>query len=130
MRRELVVAGAMLRCSFGAAPAVLVVPPRNTTSARRPVATVQDIRPVVNIPTFGMCASPLNPAVVAATAAAAGVPTPAPCVPAIAAPWVPGSPTVRVNRQPALTAASTCVCRWSGMVTVVNAGQRSVRVGG
>jgi len=130
VRRTLVVAGATLRCSFGAAPAPLAVPPRTTTSAGRPVATVQDVRTAVNIPPFGLCASQLNPAVAAATAAAAGVPTPAPCVPAVAAPWTPGSPTVLVGRVPALTASSTCLCRWAGVITVLDAGQRTVHVAG
>ncbi|MEE1927558.1 DUF4280 domain-containing protein [Streptomyces sp. TRM 70351] len=126
----LVVAGAVLRCSLGLTPAALVVPPRNVTASGRPVATVQDMRPVVNLASFGLCTSPANPAVATATAAAAGVPTPAPCVPAVTTPWTPGSPSVRVGRVPALTAASTCLCRWAGVVGVVDAGQRTTRVAG
>jgi hypothetical protein len=126
----LVVAGATLRCSFGLSPAVLVVPPRRVVASGRPVARVDDTRPVVNLTTFGLCNSRVSPAVVAATAAAAGVPTPAPCVPAVTAPWAPGSPTVLVGRVPALTARSTCLCRWAGVITVLDAGQRATRVAG
>jgi Domain of unknown function (DUF4280) len=126
----LVVSGAMLRCSFGLAPGVLKVLPRGVTASRQPVGRIDDIRPVVNLSPFGMCTAPTNPAVVAATTAAAGVPTPAPCVPAVSAPWTPGSPSVRVGRVPALTATSTCLCRWAGAVTVVNPGQQTTRVAG
>ncbi|WP_049564025.1 DUF4280 domain-containing protein [Streptomyces sp. SBT349] len=125
-----VVAGAMLRCSFGLSPAPLAVPPRGVTASGRPVARIDDIRPVANLAPFGLCNSRTNPAVVAATAAAAGVPTPAPCVPAVSAPWAPGSPTVLVARVPALTARSTCVCLWAGAITVLDAGQRTTRVAG
>ncbi len=126
----LVVAGATLRCSFGLAPGVLRVLPRGVTASGQPVARIDDNRPVVNLAPFGMCTAPTNPAVVSATTAAAGVPTPAPCVPAVTAPWTRGSPSVLVGRVPALTATSTCLCNWMGAVTVVDAGQRTTRVAG
>jgi len=68
-----VVAGAQLACSFGAAPAALLVPPHARVLIEgRPVANVMDHAPLVNIPTFGLCSAPANPAVAAATAAAMG----------------------------------------------------------
>ncbi|KVO16967.1 hypothetical protein WL40_33870 [Burkholderia ubonensis] len=118
-----VVLGAMLNCTFGAAPATLVVAPVARVMVEgRPAATVMDSKPLLNIPTFAMCSSPANPAVAAATAAAMGVLTPMPCVPAIAAPWVPGAPTVLIGGQPALNNMSKCVCNWGGVISINFAG--------
>ncbi len=118
-----VVAGAELTCSFGAAPAVLVVlPSARVLVEGRPVATIMDHAPFVNIPTFGLCNSPANPAVAAATAAALGTPTPAPCVPATAAPWVPGVPTVLAAGLPVIDNTCICTCTWGGSITVAMPG--------
>ncbi|HUN94187.1 MAG TPA: DUF4280 domain-containing protein [Burkholderiaceae bacterium] len=111
--------GATLRCSFGLAPSTLVVLPVNRTLGEGPpLANIMDHQPIVNIPPFGMCNAPANPAVIAATAAALGTPTPAPCVPATLAPWAPGAPTVMLAKAPALDSMSTCACAWGGAVTV------------
>jgi hypothetical protein len=115
--------GATLMCSFGLAPASLIVLPVNRTMAEGPpAANIMDHVPIVNIPPFGMCTAPTNPAVIAATSAALGVPTPAPCVPVIPAPWVPGSPTVMIGNMPALNNTSQCMCTWLGVITVSVAG--------
>jgi len=50
-------------------------------SCSQPVATIMDFKPFANIPGFGACMSPMNPHVIAATAAAMGVFTPQPCIP-------------------------------------------------
>jgi hypothetical protein len=111
--------GAMLMCSFGVAPSSLVVLPQNRVLAEGPpAANIMDHIPMVNIMPFGMCTSPANPTVAAATAAALGVLTPMPCIPATAAPWTPGAPTVMIANMPALDNTSTCMCNWGGVVTV------------
>ena len=118
-----VVMGAMMQCSFGAAPSALIVlPVSRVTVEGRPAANIMDHKPVVNIPTFGMCTAPTNPAVIAATSAALGVPTPAPCVPVVPAPWAPGSPTVPIGNMPALNDMSKCMCTWAGVISITNAG--------
>ncbi|RMX04231.1 DUF4280 domain-containing protein [Corticibacter populi] len=124
-----VVNTAMLRCSFGAAPGFLsVLPVHRTTAGGQPAANVLDHQPLVNIPAFGMCACPANPAVASATAAALGVLTPMPCVPVTIAPWQPGSPTVLIDRMPALNDTSCCLCTWGGVVSVAAPGQVTVRI--
>lgn len=118
-----VVAGAQLTCSYGAAPAVLsVLPADKVTVEGRPAATIMDHKPNVNIPPFGMCSAPTNPAVIAATSAASGVFTPAPCVPATTSPWIPGSPKVMIGNKPALNSTSKCLCTWLGQITIANPG--------
>ena len=115
--------GAILKCSFGVAPASLVVLPKNRVLAEgMPAANVMDHIPIVNIPPFAMCNAPSNPAVIAATAAALGTPTPAPCVPATTMPWVPGAPTVMIANLPALDSTSQCPCAWGGVISISQPG--------
>ncbi|MBI2900229.1 MAG: DUF4280 domain-containing protein [Planctomycetes bacterium] len=124
---KLVVGGATLQCSMGLAPSTLIVPPDKTTDAgMMAAANVMDYKPTANIAPFGMCQSPSNPQVAAATVAAAGVPTPQPCIPMTVGPWTPGSSTFQVASQPALNDASTCTCNWGGSITITNPGQSSI----
>lgn len=126
---QLVVAGANLQCTFGAAPSALnVLPVNRVMGAGPPAATIMDNKPMVNIPPFGMCTSMANPQVAAATAAAMGVLTPMPCLPVIPAPWMPGSPTVMIGGQPALNNSSKCLCAWGGQIGVLVPGQFTVQV--
>jgi len=120
--------GATLQCSFGVAPGVLSVLPVNKTMAGTPAANIMDNKPIVNIAPFGMCNSPSNPMVAAATAAALGVLTPMPCLPVTAAPWVPGSPTVLIGNMPALNNSCKLMCNWGGIIQVVVPGQFTVMV--
>lgn len=109
---------AMCQCTFGVAPAPLTVTSQTTVlGSNMPAATIMDIpKPPM---TFGMCSSLANPTVASATAAAMGVLTPMPCIPACAAPWAPGSPTVLVCNKPALNNSSKCMCNWGGVISVV-----------
>ena len=118
--------GATLQCSFGAAPSTLVVLPVNRTLTSTPDANIMDHAPMMNIMPFGMCNSPSNPTVAAATAAALGVLTPMPCVPVTPAPWVPGVPTVLIANMPALDSNSKLMCAWGGVIQIVSPGQTSV----
>lgn len=114
-----VTAGTTIKCSFGAAPTPLGVLPLNRVLAPAPVANIMDNKPFLNVVPFGMCSSPANPQVIAATAAALGVFTPMPCLPVIVSPWLPGSPTNLVGNLPAVSSSSTCMCSWGGVVSVV-----------
>lgn len=118
-----VCAGAALACSFGMTPSVLAVLPQNRVLTGTPAATVMDHVPNVNIMTFGMCKSPANPVVAAATIAAEGVLTPMPCIPVTAAPWAPGAPTVFIANLNALDNSSKLACTWGGVISIEEPGQ-------
>jgi hypothetical protein len=126
---QLICNNATLQCSFGVAPSQLIVLPKNMVMANnQPAANIMDYLPMANIMPFGMCTTPSNPQVAAATAAAFGVLTPMPCIPVTTAPWVPGSPTVMIGKQPAVNNSCQLLCAWGGMISVVFAGQVTVMV--
>jgi hypothetical protein len=120
--------GALLKCSFGLAPAALNVLPLNGVMGLAADANIADNKPMVNIPPFGMCTSLANPQVAAATAAALGVLVPMPCIPLTVAPWTPGAPTVLVGGQPALNEASKLMCMFGGVIGITVPGQTTVLI--
>jgi hypothetical protein len=124
----LVTAGATLQCSFGAAPGVLSVLPASRVMSGAPAANIMDNKPFVNVAPFGTCNSMSNPMVAAATAAALGAFTPMPCIPALAAPWVPGSPTVLVANMPAVNNSCKLMCNWGGVIQVIAPSQFTTMV--
>lgn len=118
--------GATLQCPFGAAPSTLLVNSQMTAlSSSKPMATIMDNKPMANIPPFGMCNCPANPATVKPPPVMFA---PAPCVPVITAPWAPGSPTVMVGNKPALNSSSKLICQWGGVISIVNPGQTQTNV--
>ena len=121
--------GAMIMCTFGMAPSSLVVLPVNRVMTNEmPDANIMDHVPMLNIMPFGMCSSPANPTVAAATAAALGVLTPMPCIPNTPAPWVPGAPTVLLGNQPTLDNVSKLMCIWGGVISFTYPGEVTVEV--
>lgn len=121
--------GATLQCSFGVAPSTLVVLPINrVNTTQQPDATILANEPMVNIMPFGMCMSPANPMVIAATAAALGVFTPMPCIPMTMSPWAAGAPTVNIGNTPALDSVSTLMCMWGGVIQIAVPGEFTVNV--
>ena len=118
MAGKLVNSGSMLKCSQGVAPSTLAVVVPTTTGQGPPAANIMDCAPMTNILPFGMCKSPANPTVAAATAAAMGTLTPMPCIP-VTTPWTPGSLLVKVRLFPALDATSKCMCAYGGQISAV-----------
>lgn len=124
MAESYVTSTALMTCTFGIATCPLVVnPSRTDLTSGLQKANITDFQPITNIASFGMCSSPANPAVIAATAAAFGVPTPAPCIPAIVTPWAPGKPDILVQGMPALTNTCRNTCLWGGQISFTNDGQ-------
>lgn len=122
-----VCAGATLTCNFGVAPSTLLVTPEMRVVINDiPLATIMDFVPLKNITPFGVCTSPMNPTVIATTAAKLGVFTPAPCIPMTTQPWTPGASTVTVCGLPSLHQGCTLQCQWGGVITIANPGQTTI----
>ncbi|MEA3354646.1 MAG: DUF4280 domain-containing protein [Campylobacterota bacterium] len=116
-----VTTGALMTCSFGVAPSSLMVLPKNKLLVGgKPAANIMDNKAMVNVMPFGMCNSVLNPATKRPPPV---IFTPAPCIPNISAPWVPGSPTVLVGSMPALNNNSKLMCMWGGVIQITFPGQ-------
>jgi len=121
---------ANLQCSFGVAPATLMVLPSSCVMiANQPAATIMDFAPMTNVTTFGMCQSMANPTVALATAKNYGVLQPMPCIPVTVAPWVPPNPTVLIGNMPSLLDNGKCMCAWGGNISIVFPGQATVQTG-
>ncbi|MBN1960765.1 MAG: DUF4280 domain-containing protein [Deltaproteobacteria bacterium] len=117
----LVIHGAQLKCSMGSAPGTLsVLPDDNTNCEDQYAATIQAYQPNTNISPFGLCRSLANPQVAAATAAANGTLTPQPCEPVTTSPWTPGSNSVKIGKQAALTPDSKCNCQYGGVIEITS----------
>ena len=124
---KLVVTGATLSCTEGLSPGTLLATTQSAASAEgTTLATILDIQPLTNVTGFGMCNTASNPAVAAATSAASGAHTPAPCIPVIASPWTSGASRVRLGGVPALTVDSRCTCSYGGQITIEDASQGKV----
>lgn len=117
---------ATMMCSFGVAPSSLVVLPAKHVFTKTPSGNLNDQIPVANIPPFGACTSMANPTVASATAAAMGVLTPMPCVPATAAPWIPASFKVINNGMLAIDSNCKLMCNWGGVIQVLYPGQTTL----
>ena len=112
-----------MMCTFGMAPSVFNATPKTVVTSMMMAGNIMDHVPMLNILPFGMCSSPANPMVAAATAAALGVLTPMPCIPVTLAPWAPGSPTVMLCNSPALNNTSKLMCNWAGVISFISPGQ-------
>ena len=120
-----VISGALVSCNQGMVPIPLqVLPTVMTTTQACPVARITDMIPFVNVPPFGACQSALNPVTLAT-----GV-SPAPCIPAIPAPWMPGAVTNLGMMIPFLTDNSQTLCAYAvGQISVTMPGQFTVSHG-
>lgn len=118
-----VVMGATLQCTMGLAPGqLLVTSQQKVLIGGIPAATIQDFAPMSNVTPCGNCTSLANPTVASATAAALGVLTPMPCVPAPAGPWM-GPVEALIGGIPGLSNDCKLVCAYGGNISILNANQ-------
>ncbi len=118
---KLVVRGATLRCNQGTSTGSLSLRRTPMTADDSVLATVDDYKPIVNIPAFGQCSSMANPQVASATAAAQGNLQRMPCIPVTTGAWSPGSNLSDIDGVKALTDDSTCSCNWNGTISISDA---------
>ena len=125
-----VAAGAKCLCSFGTMPGDLTVTSQMGCQAEgKPIATISDCQPNINLTSFGMCISLANPAVATATAAALGVLTPQPCTFVPVGTWLTADSKIMVGGKPCLTNDASLVCGLGGgYVRVTEPGQTNVLV--
>jgi hypothetical protein len=108
---------------MGTAPSAMMVLPTTMVNVEvRPVALVTDNIPFLNVLPFGMCQSPANPMVMAATAAALGVLTPMPCLPMPVGPWNSPVSKTTVGGVKVLGSGGTCMCAYAGEISISMAG--------
>ena len=121
--------GAMLECSFGMAPSMLMVTvPIRPMIQNKPKANIMDFAPMMNIMPFGMCQCMGNPTVASATSAAMGVLTPMPCIPVIVSPWAPGGKEL-VSNMPALLDNCKSMCAYGASISITNPGHTANSTG-
>ena len=121
-----VVSGASILCTMGLSPGQLTATSQTSILMDgKPVATIQDIAPNTNVAPCGMCTSMANPAVAAATAAAFGVLTPAPCTPVPGGPWA-CSPGILAGGVPVLYNDGKLMCSYGGSISIVMPAQQKV----
>lgn len=120
---KLTVDGATLECTMGSTSSRLTVLPAIKSDVDGDNSgTIDDHIPMVNVMPFGMCKSPSNPAVAAASGA------PQPCIPVLPSAWTPGASVVTVQGIKALSDNSTCACTWAGTVSIKDPGDKVVDV--
>ena len=124
MADSYVCSGAMMQCTMGEQPAQLtVLPSRTVFLCGKPMANISDHVSMVNLAPFGRCRSMGFPDTAAATAAHLGKLTPMPCVHNTPEPWMPGKADYMVQNQPALLKSCKCICKWGGVISLINDGQ-------
>lgn len=117
----------LLSCSSGVSPDTLIVlPDTNVIMEGMLAGNMMDMIPFANIPGFIECISLVNPEVLSATIAAAGVLTPMPCTPMTFEPWITEDVTVLVTELPALDQTSILICDYAGVIVVDEPGNFSV----
>ena len=101
--------GAIIKCAMAVPPGIcslMVLPDKRILSQGQPVASIMDFKPLLNIPTFGVCSITLMP-----------------CMPALVTPWMPPKVNVLHSNQPALMSNCMLACSLGGIITIMFPGQ-------
>ena len=125
MSDSYVTSKATLKCSFGDKTSKLTVyPDRTVELTTKPTANISDHISMYNIAPFGKCHTTCYPPTGSATAANHGHLTPMPCVPGTDTNWINGKDDYIIKGNPALLKSSYCRCKWGGVITITDDGQR------
>ena len=125
MSDSYVTSKATLKCSFGDKTSKLTVyPDRTVELTTKPTANISDHISMYNIAPFGKCHTTCYPPTGSATAANHGHLTPMPCVPGTDTNWINGKDDYIIKGNPALLKSSYCRCKWGGVITITDDGQK------
>ena len=110
--------GTVLSCKpWGMVPMPMMVLPTNRIlTGKMPTASMKDVVPFLNIPSFIMCTSKANPMVIAVMAASFGAVQQAPCIPAPVSPWIMAGMRVPGGKVPLITKSACTMCMWAGTI--------------
>lgn len=124
---NLVTQTATLQCSYGASPCSFVVTNVTTTQGvNNSAANINSDTAYSEISGFSTCYSPSNPVI----SGSGGTISSTGCTPTFGSPWTPGSTTVQISSQGALTSTSTITCNYAaGTISITNAGEQTITVG-
>ena len=118
---------ATLQCSYGASTCSLTVTNVTTTQGvNNMAANIQTDTAYSDISGFSTCTSPSNPVI----SGSGGTVSSTGCTPTFGSPWTPGSTTVQISSNGALTSSSTLTCNYAyGTISIINSGATTVTVG-
>lgn len=124
---NLVTQTATLQCSYGASSCSFVVTNVTTTQGvNNNAANINSDTAYSEISGFSTCYSPSNPVI----SGSGGTISSTGCTPTFGSPWTPGSTTVQISSQGALTSTSTITCNYAaGTISITNAGEQTITVG-
>ncbi len=109
-----VVTGGQAMCTFGAGIFNLIST-RTVLFENKPVLTIMDKTPLVNVVPSGVICSAIPI-------------TPKPCSPIFAAPWTVGTLKSRVNNFAIVDNTCKLICSLGGVLSVINPGATKVTV--
>lgn len=116
-----IVQTAVLKCSFGSAPAAVTVTSQpSVRMCGMPAATIMDNKLLM----FGTCMSPAHPVV-----SSTGAPGPCLGVAQISATWMPGSLTVKICGKPAANKSCKLMCNFGGVIQMNMTPATTVKIG-
>ncbi len=118
---------ATLQCSYGASTCSLTSTNVTTTQgANNSAANIQTNTAYSEISGFSTCYSPSNPVI----SGSGGTISSTGCTPTFGSPWSPGSTTVQISNNGALSSSSTLTCNYaSGTISITNSGATTITVG-
>lgn len=123
-KKGYVVAGAILKCSFGTQPTRLKRPYSHGVYVKgKAQMNIGDHVPGENITNFGRCSCPANPAVKSSHLIDIYGVKKAPCVPVISGAWIGGKSDVLIEGAPAMLDNCSNACIYGGMIRIEDDGQ-------
>lgn len=111
-----------MQCSKGIGESRLIVNTRGVHhDGQKPMATTEDCVPLVNIPPFQGCRSPINP-----KPAPPG--SPRPCVPQLREPWSDEIDFVTLQGKKLVEQRARLSCDYGGTIELLDVGQQGTNL--